>query len=215
MKGKFITFEGPEGAGKTTQIKQVYQYLLNRGFRCLVVREPGGTEIGNRIRQILLDPDLSEMEWKTEVLLYAASRAQIVHEVIKPHLDKGFIVLCDRYIDSSLAYQGYGAEKSVSEVWRINDWATDGLMPDRTYLLDVPVELGQKRLLNRSARKDRMELKEKMFHERVRSGFQKMAHREKDRYCLIRGDQSSNRVFADIVDDLMNWMSSLKQDVPK
>lgn len=113
MKGKFITFEGPEGAGKTTQIKQVGQYLMDHGFHCLMVREPGGTNIGNRVRQILLDPELSEMDWKTEVLLYASSRAQLVREVIKPHLDQGVVVLCDRYIDSSLAYQGYGAGKKA------------------------------------------------------------------------------------------------------
>lgn len=208
MKGKFITFEGPEGAGKTTQIKQVGQYLMDRGFHCLMVREPGGTNIGNRIRQILLDPELSEIDWKTEVLLYASSRAQLVREVIKPHLDQGVVVLCDRYIDSSLAYQGYGTEKSVSEVWEINKWATDGLMPDRTYLLDIPVELGQKRLLNRNAKKDRMELKEKMFHDRVRLGFQELAFTENTRYCLIRADQPSNQVFAEIIDDLMQWMSS-------
>ncbi len=207
MKGKFITFEGPEGAGKTTQIKQVCQYLVDRGFHCLMVREPGGTEIGNRIRQILLDPELSEMEWKTEVLLYASSRAQLVRQVIKPHLDQGYIVLCDRYIDSSLAYQGYGAEKSVSEVRKINEWATDGLVPDRTYLLDVPVELGQKRVLSRNAKKDRMELKEKMFHDRVRLGFQDMSLKENTRYCFVRADQPRELVFAEIIDDIMQWIS--------
>ncbi|MBA4603901.1 dTMP kinase [Thermoactinomyces mirandus] len=210
MKGIFVTFEGPEGAGKTTQIKQVFQYLTDQGFRCLMVREPGGTEIGNRIRQILLDPELSEMEWKTEVLLYASSRAQLVREVIKPHLHQGFVVLCDRYIDSSLAYQGYGAEKSVSEVWKINEWATDGLTPDRTYLLDLPVELGQKRVLNRNAKKDRMELKEKMFHDRVRLGFREIACKENSRYCVIRADQPGEQVFADIIDDLMKWISFRK-----
>ena len=206
MKGKFITFEGPEGAGKTTQIKRVYQYLKKRKVPCFIVREPGGTTIGDRVREILLDPSQSEMKWKTEVLLYASSRAQLVSEVIRPHLDQGFVVLCDRYIDSSLAYQGYGAEKDVEEVKKLNQWATDGLMPDRTYLLDIPVEVGRKRLLSRGGKKDRMELKEKMFHERVRTGFKQIALEEKTRFCTIRADQSGDKVFQDIMDDLQKWL---------
>jgi dTMP kinase len=202
MKGKFITFEGPEGAGKTTQIKRVHQYLQKRRVPCLVVREPGGTIIGDRVREILLDPGRSEMKWKTEVLLYASSRAQLVNEVIRPHLDQGFVVLCDRYIDSSLAYQGYGAEKDVEEVRKLNQWATDGLMPDRTYLLDIPVEVGRKRLLSRGRKKDRMELKEKKFHERVRKGFRQIASEEPSRFCTIRAEQSGDKVFQEIVEDL-------------
>jgi dTMP kinase len=206
MKGKFITFEGPEGAGKTTQIKRVHQYLQKRRVPCLVVREPGGTIIGDRVREILLDPGRSEMKWKTEVLLYASSRAQLVNEVIRPHLDQGFVVLCDRYIDSSLAYQGYGAEKDVEEVRKLNQWATDGLMPDRTYLLDIPVEVGRKRLLSRGGKKDRMELKEKMFHERVRKGFRQIASKEPSRFCTIRAEQSGDKVFQEIVEDLNVWL---------
>lgn len=208
MKGMFITFEGPEGAGKTTQIQRVYQYLKDLGFSCLIVREPGGTKIGDRVREILLDPGRSEMKWKTEVLLYASSRAQLVSEVIRPRLDEGSVVLCDRYIDSSLAYQGYGSEKDVEEVKKINQWATDGLMPDRTYLLDIPVEVGRKRLLSRGGKKDRMELKEKMFHERVRTGFKQIAFEEKNRFCIIRAEQSGDQVFQEIITDLQKWIKN-------
>lgn len=202
MKGIFITFEGPEGAGKTTQIGRVKQYFHERQIACIAVREPGGTAIGDLIRNILLDPDSKEMKQRTEILLYAASRAQLVEQVIRPALDRGEIVLCDRYVDSSIAYQSFGAMWKLEEVLQINQVATGGLRPDRTFLLDLPVEKGQERVLFRGLKKDRMELKEKMFHYRVREGYLKMAKAEPDRFRVIQAEQEADEVFKQIMLDL-------------
>lgn len=208
MKGLFITFEGPEGAGKTTQIARVKEYLADQNISCTVVREPGGTAIGDLIRNILLDPHLEEMKQRTEILLYAASRAQLVEQVIRPALDKGEIVLCDRYVDSSIAYQSYGAMWSLDEVLKVNQVATGGLRPSRTYLLDLPVELGQKRIQSRGMKKDRMEQKEKMFHDRVREGYLALAQAEPDRFRVIRADAGIDEVFRQIVLDLKRMLET-------
>ncbi|MBA4495843.1 dTMP kinase [Paenactinomyces guangxiensis] len=201
MNGLFITFEGPEGAGKTTQIARLEQYLLDRKIPCIVVREPGGTNIGNLIRHILLNPELSEMKQRTEILLYAASRAQLVEQVIHPALSGGQVILCDRYVDSSIAYQGYGAMWDINEVMQVNRIATGGLRPDRTYLLDLPVELGLERIYFRGVKKDRMELKEKMFHNRVREGYLAIAQAEPERFRVIRANGEIDEVFNQILRD--------------
>jgi dTMP kinase len=201
-KGLFITFEGPEGAGKSTQIRLVKEYLEQKGLPSITVREPGGTLLGDRIREILLSPESGEMAQRSEILLYAASRAQLVEKVIFPALTRGDIVLCDRYVDSSIAYQGYGAQWEICDIVQINKWATGGLKPQRTYLLDLPVELGQKRIQIRGNKKDRMELKEKMFHERVRSGFLSLSDREPDRFRVIDARMTEKAVFQEIVSDL-------------
>lgn len=203
----FITFEGPEGAGKTTQIYRVRQFLENRGIPCISVREPGGTKIGNRIRDLLLDPELDEMKQRTEILLYAASRAQLVEEVIQPALDQGQIVLCDRFVDSSIAYQGYGASWNINEVKIINQMATGGVIPDRTYLLDIPVQFGQKRLQIRGNQKDRMELKENLFHTRVREGYLKMAKQEPSRFYLVDATREIEEVYQQIIVDLSSLLN--------
>lgn len=203
----FITFEGPEGAGKTTQIYRVRQFLENRGIPCISVREPGGTKIGNRIRDLLLDPELDEMKQRTEILLYAASRAQLVEEVIQPALDQGQIVLCDRFVDSSIAYQGYGASWNINEVKIINQMATGGVIPDRTYLLDIPVQFGQKRLQIRGNQKDRMELKENLFHTRVREGYLKMAKQEPSRFHLVDATREIEEVYQQIIVDLSSLLN--------
>lgn len=202
MKGYFITFEGPEGAGKTTQINRIKEFLTQYQVPCIVVREPGGTAIGNLIRNIILDSKLNEMELMTEVLLYAASRAQLVEQVIRPSLTNGTIVLCDRYIDSSIAYQGYGAMLALDEVMQINQIATKGLSADRTYLLDIPVELGQQRLYIRGLDKDRIELREKAFHIRVREGYIALAESDPKRFRIISADKEIDEVFNLIIRDL-------------
>jgi dTMP kinase len=207
VRGLFITFEGPEGAGKSTQIQRLASYLQARAIPCVQVREPGGTYIGNLIRNILLNPECSEMKQRTETLLYAASRAQLVEEVIRPALARGEVVLCDRYVDSSLAYQGYGARWNLDDVRSINRWATNGLVPDRTYLLDLPVEIGEERLKMRGIKKDRMELKEKKFHERVRSGYLSLAQEQPDRYVVLDGRKG----VAEIGEQIMQDFCSLAQ----
>jgi dTMP kinase len=208
VKGVFITFEGPEGSGKTTQIALVQAYLLQQSIACIVVGEPGGTVIGDRIRQILLDPGANEMRERTEILLYAASRAQLVEQVIQPALADGFVVLCDRYVDSSLAYQGYGAMWDIDEVRFVNQIATGGLQPDRTYLLDISVELGQNRLQARGIQRDRIELKEHIFHARVRAGYLRIVNREPERYRQISADQSIDDIFHEIQIDLVDLLGA-------
>ncbi|TCS94328.1 dTMP kinase [Hazenella coriacea] len=198
----FITFEGPEGAGKTTQISRVHDFLKNRGISCIAVREPGGTNIGNRIRELLLDPKLNEMKQRTEILLYAASRTQLVEEVILPELASGKVVLCDRYVDSSIAYQGYGANWNIDEVVTINQIATGRVLPDRTYLLDIPVQFGQKRLQIRGDQKDRIELKEKLFHTRVREGYLQLAKEEPNRFQYVDATGDVEEVYQQIIADL-------------
>jgi dTMP kinase len=206
VKGLFVTLEGPEGAGKTTQIQKIRTVLMEMGISCRLVREPGGTDIGDRIREILLSPECTDMRQRTEILLYAASRAQLVEEVIRPALNRGEMVLCDRFVDSSLAYQGYGAQWNLEEVRAVNRIATGGLMPDRTFLLDIPVEAGQERLRIRGKKKDRMEMKEKMFHERVREGYLALARSEPDRIRVIDALREPDKVLKEILDDLFHFL---------
>jgi dTMP kinase len=185
----FITFEGPDGAGKSTQIELTARYLDSLGYTVLCTREPGGTVIGDRIRQVLHDVTHKEMAVQAEVLLYSASRAQLVQQVILPHLEQGGVVLCDRYADSTYAYQGYGRQLDFELLRLITKFATQGLKPDVTIYLDVAVEEG----LNRKAaansagqgewnRMDRLELN---FHQRVRAGYLEMARSEPDRWLIV------------------------------
>jgi len=202
----FITFEGIEGAGKSTQIRLLTEYFQQQGLEVCVVREPGGTSIGDQIRELLLNPSETEMALKTEMLLYAASRAQLVEEVIRPALKRNQLVLCDRYIDSSIAYQGYGAEGNLDEVIQINRIATNDLQPDRTYLLDLPLVVSQERLRSRGQKKDRIEQKEEPFHARVREGYLKWAHENQQRIKVISAYQSTENVFHEILSDLLYVM---------
>jgi dTMP kinase len=204
--GVFFTFEGPEGAGKSTQIKKVKRFLEDLGYSCLMIREPGGTRIGNQIREILLNPEYQEMAIQTEILLYAASRAQLVAEVVRPALEKKQIVLCDRYLDSSLAYQSFGAMQPLEDILKVNQVATGGLLPHRTYLLDIPVDISQIRMIQRGKKQDRMEQKEKMFHMRVREGYLQIAKMNPERFCLIDATKDPEQVFADIRQDLIQFL---------
>ena len=151
MKGTFITVEGPDGAGKTTQLQLLNDVLKEKGYNVMMTREPGGTRVGNEIRSLILNPDFEEMKEMTEILLYAASRAQHVEELIRPALEAGTIILCDRFVDASLAYQGYGLGHPIDLVRHINDSATGGLAPDRTYLFDLTVTDSKKRMMDRGA----------------------------------------------------------------
>ena len=184
--GIFITFEGPEGSGKTTQMYLLAPYLGQQGSDVLVTREPGGTAIGDRVRSILLDPDHTEMLPHTEFLLFSAARAQHVGQVIGPHLAKSGVVLCDRYADSSLAYQGYGHRRDLDALRAITDFATSGLAPDLTLYLDLPVQEGLLRKADGDGDSwNRMERKEIDFHERVRAGYLAMAADEPIRWLII------------------------------
>jgi dTMP kinase len=202
-KGIFITFEGPDASGKTTQLKLLKEYLQGRGINPLMTREPGGTPISEKIRSIILDKTNSEMLPMTEALLYAASRSQHVGEVILPALEEGRVVISDRYVDSSISYQGYG--RGMGEVIsEINSHATGGLMPDMTILLKTDTS---KRRTRRSAEEeDRMDAQEDAFHKAVMDGYMELAKQYPERIVVIDGEQSIAEIaekIKSLIDDMM------------
>jgi dTMP kinase len=190
----FITFEGPEGSGKTTQIPLLVEHLRSRGLDVLQVREPGGTPIGNQIRDILHDMKNEAMDSRAELLLYSASRAQIVSQVLKPHLERSGIVVCDRYTDSTMAYQGYGRGLSLELLQQITLFATAGLTPDLTLFLDIDPEQGLARRHASGEEWNRMDALALDFHRRVRSGYDKLIEAEPQRWVKIDASQSINVV---------------------
>lgn len=185
----FITFEGPDGSGKSTQINLIVEHLSRLGYQVLCTREPGGTAIGNQIRQVLHDVNNTEMSPRAEILLYSASRAQLVEQVILPHLAQGGIVLCDRYADSTYAYQGYGRQLDFETLRLITHFATQSLKPDLTIYLDVPVEEGLRRKsaanVSGEGEWNRMDQLELAFHQRVRAGYLEMARNEPERWLIV------------------------------
>ena len=158
MKGLFITFEGTEGSGKTTLIDKVENYLNDKGFKVVKTREPGGIKIAEQIRNVILDVNNTKMDKITEALLYAASRRQHLVEKVLPNLEKGYIVICDRFIDSSLAYQGYARGIGIDKVYKINLSATDGILPDYTFYIDVRPEVGLARIAKNNREQNRLDL---------------------------------------------------------
>ena len=185
----FITFEGGEGSGKTTQVNLALDWLCSHASNVLHTREPGGTAIGNRIRAILLDPIHAEMAAEAEILLYSAARAQIVRQVIRPHLEQGGIVICDRFYDSTLAYQGYGRGLSLPDLRQITAFATGGLTPDLTLYLDIEVEAGLRRKAQTPEEWTRLEAQPFEFHQRVRQGYLALAAAEPQRWRVIDADR--------------------------
>jgi dTMP kinase len=189
----FITLEGPEGSGKTSQLPKLADYLHQSGFDVLTTREPGGTSISEQIRTILHNLENKEMNPRTEILLFQASRAQLVEQVVRPHLAKGGIVICDRYADSTLAYQGYGHQIDIESLRVLVNFATGGLKPDLTLLLDVDVEIGlrRKELKGEWNRLDAYNLE---FHQRVHQGYLRLVHAEPERWVVIDASQSPTHV---------------------
>lgn len=188
MKNKFITFEGPEGSGKTSVIKEVYDALVKAGHDVIVTREPGGVAISERIRSLLLDYNDEVMDARTEALLFAASRRQHVIEVIQPALDSGKIVLCDRYIDSSLAYQGVARSLGIEEVYSLNIFAIESYIPDLTLFIDIRPEIGLKRVKKNQRAMDRLDLETLDFHQKVYEGYQTLIDIEPERIKRIDGN---------------------------
>ena len=190
----FITFEGPDGSGKTTQIELLAERLRDQGHEVLITREPGGTPIGDQVRAVVHDVKNVEMTRETEFLLYSASRAQLVRQVIRPHLKRGGTVLCDRFADSSMAYQGYGRELDLDLVRCITQFATGGLCPDLTVYLDLPVEVGLQRKESAHAAQagewNRLDQQTLDFHQRVRQGYLRMAEADPDRWLAVDAAQS-------------------------
>jgi dTMP kinase len=202
----FITFEGPEGSGKSTQIQRVGAWLREQQRACVVTKEPGGTPISDRIRAILLDSAATGMDAMTELLLYAASRRQHVVEVIRPSLERGQLVLCDRYTDATLAYQGYGRRLDLDRLQTMNAWATDGVKPDLTLLYDLDEETGLQRAHARNADMDvdegRFELEDLRFHRRVREGYLALAAAEPVRFAVVDASGTIDEVFARTLETL-------------
>lgn len=192
-RGLLITLEGGEGCGKSTQLEILADSLRTAGFNVTVVREPGGTAAGEAIRSILLDRTHDGLDARAELLLYEASRAQLVAEVIRPALAAGGVVLCDRFTDSTTAYQGYGRGLPLDEVRQLNSTATGGISPDLTILLDVSPEIGLARAA-RASDPDRLEAESIAFHARVREGFREIAAAEPDRVQVIDGDGEVDEV---------------------
>ncbi|MEO0082500.1 MAG: dTMP kinase [candidate division WOR-3 bacterium] len=196
MRGVLITFEGVEGSGKSTQAELLVKALRKRGLPCEFSREPGGTEIGERIRNILLDPANRAMDARTELFLYLASRNQHVREKILPWLTAGRIVVLDRYAESSVAYQGAGRELGEKVVSRLNKLATAGTRPDLTIVVDVPVSVGRKR--KAATELDRLEQEQVEFHERVRNSYLRMARRAPKRVKVLDGTQAPEQLAASV-----------------
>jgi dTMP kinase len=195
MAGAFVSVEGPDGSGKTTLVGLLAEHYRNL-YPVVKVREPGGTEISEQIRTIILNPDYAGMSWRTEALLYVAARAQVVEEIIRPALARGQVVLCDRFFDSTIAYQGFGRGLPIPDLTLLNEVATGGLEPDLTILLDIDADVALRRRAG-FHEPDRLEREEIAFHRRVRQGFLAQARRDPDRIRLVAADQPAADVFAE------------------
>jgi dTMP kinase len=192
-KPLFVTFEGVEGSGKSTQLDMLHAHLLRMNVNVVATREPGGTRLGEEIRRLLLNPAFREMHPMTETILYAADRAQHVHEVIKPALNQGKVVLCDRFVDSTLAYQGVARRIGMEGVQNLNEWITEDLYPDLTILLEIPYRVGLKRLEKRKRSMDRMEGQPEAFHEQVQEAYRTLAKIFSNRFLVVDGtDKPAN-----------------------
>ncbi|WAZ54278.1 dTMP kinase [Lactobacillus crispatus] len=211
MRGYFVSFEGPDGAGKSTVLKEVLNQIGSElETQYLVTREPGGSKIAEKIRDIILDPANDKMDNKTEALLYAASRSQHVEEIIRPALKEGKVVFSDRYVDSSLAYQGAGRDLEIQEVKQINDFATDKLDPDLTFFLDLAPEVGLKRIEKlRPGQEDRLEQENLAFHKKVYAGFLKVKEMYPERFVTVDATQPIDQVVAQVIAILKQRMPEL------
>ncbi|WP_079524860.1 dTMP kinase [Halobacillus hunanensis] len=208
MKGLFITFEGGEGAGKSTILKIVGEELSAKGYSVLETREPGGIQIAERIRDIILDTHHTMMDPRTEALLYAAARRQHLVEKVLPAMEAGSIVLCDRFVDSSLAYQGAARGLGIEEVRKINEFAIAGCMPDLTLFFDIKPEQGLKRIAqNEKREKNRLDLEKLEFHEKVYQAYHRLLEQNPDRMKVINADQTVKQVKREAMRELELFLS--------
>ncbi len=203
----FITIEGSDGSGKSTQFELLASYLLEQGYDLVTTREPGGTVIGDQIREVLFDLKNTEMEPRSEILLFQASRAQLVAQVIRPRLANGEIVLCDRYADSTLAYQGYGHRNTVESLRGIIHYATGGLTPDLTLLLDLEPEVGLQRRLDAGGL-NRLDAYDINFHHRVRAGYLELVQADPDRWIIVDAGCPFEEVQANLWKILLQWLKA-------
>ena len=203
----FITLEGPEGSGKSTQIRRLAKRLEAMGYPVITTREPGGTPIGDQIRHVLVRLENKELHPRTEILLFLAARAQLVEQLIKPALLNGKIILCDRYGDSTLAYQGYGHGLDLDKLRQMLDFATDHLKPDLTILLDLDVKIG---LMRKKAEDEwnRLDAYEVLFHERVRQGYLQLAAEEPERWRIVDASQGIDAVQEDLFQIILDALTN-------
>jgi len=214
-KGLFITFEGLDGSGKTTQIKLLNSYLKGEGFDVILTREPGGTEIGRKIREILLDKKNQDISHKTETFLFLASRAELTSKVIVPALGEGKIVICDRFFDSTLVYQGIARGLGVEEILEMSLWATDGLVPDITFLLSMKVSRCDKRIKEANRKKDRIEMEENNFKEKIYKGYLDIARENKERFVVIDAEKSIESIFEEIKSKVLEHLKDMESGIVK
>jgi dTMP kinase len=203
----FITLEGPDGSGKTTQVKPLMDFLLSKGYPIFAAREPGGTTIGDQVREILMRLDNASMNPRTETLLFCAARAQLVSEVIRPELAKGKIVLLDRYADSTLAYQGYGHQNDLEQIRQVLQFATGGLKPDLTLLLDIDSEEGLRRRQVGGGEWNRLDAYQLELHQRTRQGYLEMAKAEPERWVIIDASQPPEMVQSQLQRTILERLS--------
>ncbi|OQW35912.1 MAG: dTMP kinase [Nitrospira sp. SG-bin1] len=208
--GIFITLEGGEGSGKTTHARQLCEWLTAQGLEVLHTREPGGTLLAERLRSILLDPSAETLAPETEAYLIFASRRQHVDHVIEPALAQGKTVVCDRFSDSTMAYQGYGRGLDLRVLHTMNDWATGKLSPQLTLLFDVPVAVGLRRRRSGAAAQNRLDREAEQFHRKVRTGFQILARREPRRIRVIDAAQSLESVTQTVEKLVLNWLTTYR-----
>ena len=207
-QGMFITFEGADGCGKTTQMKLLAQYLNKNGYDVVITREPGGKGLGEKVREILLNYD-GEVSSVCESFLFLADRAQNIDIIVKPAIESGKIVLCDRHVDSTVAYQGYGRGLDIDRINMLNNLATSGKKPDLTFVFDIDVETSMKRV---GREKDRMESAGIEFHERVRKGYLEIAKSEPERVKVIDATRTIEEIHNDVIRIFENFKNSLKHD---
>ena len=210
MKGLFITFEGCEGSGKTSVILKLVSYLESKGYKVYKTREPGGSKIAEDIRNVILDVDNTNMDKITEALLYAASRRQHLVEKVIPYLNEGYIVICDRYLDSSLAYQGHARGIGIDKVYDINMAATEGLLPDLTVYLDIEPSIGLKRINQNNREQNRLDLEKINFHEKVYEGYDIIRKKFSDRIKSIDASKTPNEVLQDTIKLIEGFIESRK-----
>ncbi|KWW12477.1 MULTISPECIES: dTMP kinase [Peribacillus] len=206
-RGIFITMEGPEGAGKTTITHMLGKALQEEGYQVLLTREPGGVPIAEQIREVILNKENTAMDPRTEALLYAAARRQHLVEVVMPELDRGGIVLCDRFIDSSLAYQGHARGLDIEEVYSINKFAIGGMMPDATFFFDIDPGEGLRRIQSNGEREvNRLDLEALDFHKKVCEGYQLIMNRWQDRFIIVDAGRTIEEVFEETKAGLLNLL---------
>ena len=210
-RGKLIVFEGVEGSGKTSQINLCFSWLQSLNISVVMTREPGGTDLGVQLRRLLLEAGNSIAD-KTELLLYAADRAQHVHHNLMPNLAKGAIILCDRYTDSTIAYQGWGRQMNIATIEQLNLLATDGLQSDLTILLDIDPEISLKRILQKR-KLDRIEQADLAFHHRIRQGYLSLAKKFPEKIVVVNGNQKIEQVASDIQQILLSFLKIAPTEV--